>query len=1244
MQLNEEQLEALNPNNNNLKKPDTTFTVPDTFESGHWEDMSDEEYNLLQERKLEEKKREEEIQNEIEIDSDEGTVSKVVGDIGYGLTEVPRAILGGLESAINETASFLGDVENAIEDWTGAGRFVWSDDSWWPEYMSREEVKKLQAEGKIGLGNTIFEGIENADFISDEYETVTGGIAKNAATFVFGMIGAGKLTKLKSGKSFKNSMVNAAIADAVVFDPEMDNLSAFLNQQEWAKNTVTEYLATDMSDSRFENRLRNAAEGAIIGIPFELMVRGFRLAKLKQEAKANPEDKNLLKQIDEQENQIIRLAEGQEIKGHKPPEKQLTNAKNWMGKKKQIDLDKINYNTTVEAEQVKLAVKNKNSSAEGQALRIQLAKDFENNTEIPAHYYNDAGDLIFTNEKPMKANIVKKDKNGKEYIDEKEYRRLGTVLLKDPNRQTAVDDLIAAGQGARLTVDETVDQFLNVEALDQITALAKDFKEMSLQKGYEGIKWNPKARVIDNIFNMALSDQMDTKKLLTTLMDNGMTYNQFVLATVGSGSQAGKVLQKLSQVNRFANQKLKGLADDKAIKDSMDNLGDMHNFFLRVENIRRGAMVSSIATASRNLTSAFVRMPLEGIGNVLDNALYDLANGGAGKALYGLTRGQTWKDAFAHHSFLTAKDLKKFDDQFLGSADMKKWYDRMYGQMNEVRQLTGRKEKGAIGAGEMTMQRIENVVDFLNIPNRWQEFTIRRATMYGELQRQMRREWGQDFFGLMENGKLNAVKANDPSLRTNLNSKTFDELMESAANKALDITYAKQPNTPPLRDITTFMTKYGGTLIIPFPRFMFNSMELMGNYAFGASIPLTKRVMNTALGKNLEVMTELDRQRISRNMVGIATALDFMQYRETSESADYKMIPISERAEVDTTPQFPVRQFLWLGEALKRGKEGTFGEFWSWKEFSETFGGTNFRAGTGNVIMDEITSIIDQQDREAVSEEKFGKVAGELIGNYISSWAIPLGQLADMQRAFGLRQDAMKDYEQQDRGIISGFERFKAEAVEPIKRRGVFNLLDPSDESELPNKQYIFQEGETKDRIGTAFRAFGGFNIAERKSKEGQFFESLGLKGYLFDSESDIPSVRNAENKLMRAELPFLVEQLKLMEQNILEEEKEKDRIAKARGYDVGGGAAPSAEERTRLKLKIEAETLLKEAKKTAQDLAVPELKEERSAVLTLTAEYRKISSKKRKIGYYDFKAKFYREPNYMNAQDLVELIELSKQ
>ena len=1188
----------------------------------------------------------ERIEKELEIQNEDGTFLSVAKDVGLGIVEAPRAILGGLEGAINETASFFGDIEDATEEFLGIGRLVWREDSWWPEYINREEVKKLQAEGKIGLGNTIFEGIENVDIISDEYLSVTGGIAKNIAQFTFGMLGAGKLTKLKSGvtgiKGFRNSMVNAAIADAVVFDPEMDNISAFLQENQWADNVVTEYLATDMDDSKLVNRLRNASEGAIIGLPFELLVRGIRLAKIKQELKVDPTDKKKLEQVDEIENQILDLSKGGEnIKGHKPTEKQLTDAKNWMGKKKQIDIDKIKFNSEVEAQKVQNTISKKNKDPMGEALRIKLVKDFENQTLITDHYYKD-GKLTFMNGEKVKPKIVKKDKNGKEYIDEDEYRKVGTLILKDPTRETGVDDLIAAGKGTDISVDESVNQVLNLQSLEKVTALAKDFKDMSLEKGYDGIKWDNNARVIDNIFNMALSDKMDTKRLLSTLLDNGMSYNEFILSTVGTGSQAGKILQKLSQVNKMANQSLKGLDADQAAQAALDNAGNMHKFFLRVENIRRGLMVSSIATASRNLTSAFIRMPLEGIGNVLDNALYDVSTGGLGKALYGLTKGQNWKDAFAHHSLLTAKDLKTLDDDVLFKGkDMQKWYDRMYGQMNEVRQLTGRQDKGAIGAGEYTMQRIENVVDFLNIPNRWQEFTIRRATMYGELQRQMRREWGQDFFKLLEDGKLNAIKNNDPLLRSNKNAKTFEELMEAAATKALDVTYAKQPNTPPLRDITTFMTKYGGTLIIPFPRFMFNSMELMGNYAFGASIPLTKRVLNTVMLKKSGPLSELDRQRVSRNIVGVTTALAFMQYRESSESADYKFIPVNDRAKVDTTPQFPMRQFLWLGEALKRGKEGTFGEFWNWKEFSETFGGTNFRAGTGNVIMDEINSIVDGVDREGVSEEKFGEITGKLVGNYIGSWAIPLAQIADAQRALGIREEAMKDVEPQDRGIISGGERFKQELIAPLDRRGVLNLFNPSAEKEFPDKQYLFQEGDTKDRMYTPLRVLGGINIVERSSKEGQYFESLGLREYLLDSNSDIPSVKNIENKLMREALPLIMEQVKNKEKEILRVENETDLRNAQLGYE--GDDIPTKEELARKMIIQFAKDKLTEARNIAQDAAVPEMKKTASALLMLTTEYRKIGTKQRQIGYMEFKREFFREPNYLDEDDLVNLIKFSK-
>ena len=93
--------------------------------------------------------------------------------------------------------------------------------------------------------------------------------------------------------------------------------------------------------------------------------------------------------------------------------------------------------------------------------------------------------------------------------------------------------------------------------------------------------------------------------------------------------------------------------------------------------------------------------------------------------------------------------------------------------------------------------------------------------------------------------------------------------MEEATNKALDITYAKQPDVPVFRSTSQFIVRNGLTVVLPFPRFMFNSMELMGQYAAGASIPLAKKVASVVKwGKVPAKLTMKDRQRISRNLVG----------------------------------------------------------------------------------------------------------------------------------------------------------------------------------------------------------------------------------------------------------------------------------------------------------------------------------------------------------------------------------------
>ena len=124
----------------------------------------------------------------------------IAKDIGGGILEAPQAIFGGVEEAINQTAEFIGDVGNWIEDTLGIGRLVWDDEtSWMPSYWSREDVKQGFADGKLNVQDSITGGIANFDVISDEYDTVTGALASGITTFAAGMIGAGKFTMLKSG-------------------------------------------------------------------------------------------------------------------------------------------------------------------------------------------------------------------------------------------------------------------------------------------------------------------------------------------------------------------------------------------------------------------------------------------------------------------------------------------------------------------------------------------------------------------------------------------------------------------------------------------------------------------------------------------------------------------------------------------------------------------------------------------------------------------------------------------------------------------------------------------------------------------------------------------------------------------------------------------------------------------------------------------------------------------------------------
>ncbi len=531
---------------------------------------------------------------------------------------------------------------------------------------------------------------------------------------------------------------------------------------------------------------------------------------------------------------------------------------------------------------------------------------------------------------------------GVETAEEVAEANKGTVreFLRGDSSQT--EAALLAGMG-----DEITQPLLKPEKLDALVATVSDLKAK-----YPDAFDNDKT-VIDNLFELTVNKELIAgDELIDMLNKYNINFEDYILTVVGSGSEAGKVLQKLSQIKRMrpANEMI--AMQEAATKEAA---GSIRKTVMRIENIRRGGLVSQLATAARNLQSGAIRAPLEGFGNVMDNALYMLDEKGYAAAGKELISTNNWKDSFRHMKYMfgpeTRLDVKDYVDFLMEQPELAGQADLLFNNINEIQKLTGRGEGGAVDG---TLMMLEDAVDVLNTPNRWQEHLIRRGAFLGELERLTKREYGIDLIDTINKGQIRDL-LNDASTVRPKDARSFVEIMEEATNKALDITYAKQPEVPVFRSTSQFIVRNGLTVVLPFPRFMFNSLEYMAQNTAGAMlVPIRKAISKDSRAAGL---TARDRQDISRNLVGLATMKTFYDMRQAGfGTEDYTMVTDGEN-QVDISAQFPLRQMAWITEYVAREQEGTLDTWYGMdmKEIAETFLGSTLRTGTGNVFVNEIS-------------------------------------------------------------------------------------------------------------------------------------------------------------------------------------------------------------------------------------------------------------------------------------------------
>jgi len=124
--------------------------------------------------------------------------------------------------------------------------------------------------------------LEDMTIFGQERDTTAGNVTQAMSQFLLGLVGVGKITKLKTFSTISGGLIGGAIVDGVMFDPDDANFVRMLDEQFGIGNeTVTELLGNNADDSELEKRLKNAFVGGVVGGSIDGVILGFKAIRAK---------------------------------------------------------------------------------------------------------------------------------------------------------------------------------------------------------------------------------------------------------------------------------------------------------------------------------------------------------------------------------------------------------------------------------------------------------------------------------------------------------------------------------------------------------------------------------------------------------------------------------------------------------------------------------------------------------------------------------------------------------------------------------------------------------------------------------------------------------------------------------------------------------------------------------------------------------------------------------------------------
>jgi hypothetical protein len=486
------------------------------------------------------------------------------------------------------------------------------------------------------------------------------------------------------------------------------------------------------------------------------------------------------------------------------------------------------------------------------------------------------------------------------------------------------------------------------------------------------------------------------------------------------------------------------------VATELDEAAKAQSWWVRADNIRRGLLVTQLATAVRNFETQVGRLGLDVLQRGLDSGLQQLFRGQATTHP---------ADGFAAVLNIFRRSTKAEAENVLRAFPRE--HDRLFGTYASDIANRARETGVLLSGADRVFTGAEQAVHVLNTANRFQEWVTRRAVFQAQLAERVRRR-GQDLGELIAQNRVGQIDPTD---------------VRAAVDGALEMTFGTQPewgsfaqkfislvNDPTAR-------KLGSTLLVPFPRFLMNSMKFFYDFSPAGFVKFLSPLQRTRIAQG-------DTQELSRALLGTAMLGAAYQIRD-SEFAGERWYEVKgpNGTTVDMRPFNPFAAYLFVADVAHRARHGRLNTL-SARDIGTGILGVNLRAGTGLFVVDKILAGFT----ELGNAEKAGRAVAGVAGETLGGFAVPLQQLTDVLAEFDQSLRVVRDTRE-------------APLTGPLRSR-VPGLAQTLPEAESPTRAAPMQ------REAPLLRQVTGLSLREPKNALERELDRLG-----FERPEILPSV-----------------------------------------------------------------------------------------------------------------------------------------